>query len=127
MERRPLGLRLAAPFRSASYVVVVVLCAAVLTFGAMFYLWQRYQYVRLGFQVDRLRARKARLVERIEPLQVEAAYLARPERIDALARDQLGMRMPRPSQVIVEEPGAAPAKTQDSGMIRDGKASTPAQ
>ena len=46
---------------------------------------------------------QARLEEVIEPLEVEVRYLSRLERIDELARTQLGMAPPLPSQVIVLE------------------------
>jgi cell division protein FtsL len=103
VKHRKLIARVPASLGSASYLVLLVLCAAVLTFGAVFYLWQRYQFVRLGYEVDTLRADRTRLVEAIEPLEVEVQYLSRPERIDALARARLGMRPPRPDQVIVLE------------------------
>jgi cell division protein FtsL len=105
--------RLPDSLGSASYLVLVVLCAVVLTVGAVFFLWQRYQFVRLGYEVNRLRAEKARLEETIEPLEVEVEYLSRLERIDRLAREQLGMQPPLPSQVIVLEndvPSAEPAR-----------------
>ena len=89
--------------RPASFMVLIVLCALVLTLGALLYLWQRYQYIRLGFEVGALLREKSRLEERIEPLQVEAAYLARPERIDKLAREVYGMTLPKPDHVIVVE------------------------
>lgn len=95
--------------RQATTAVLVVACALVLSIGAVFFVWQRYQFIRLGFTVNQLRDRKAALEERIEPLQVEVEYLSRLERIDALAREQLGMRPPQPSQVIVIEGYDAPA------------------
>jgi cell division protein FtsL len=98
-----------ARMRRASTAVLVVACALVLSVGAVFYVWQRYQFVRLGFTVHKLRGEKAALEERIEPLRVEVEYLSRLERIDALAREQLGMRPPLPSQVIVIEGYDAPA------------------
>jgi len=90
--------------RPASFMVLIVLCALVLTLGALLYLWQRYQYIRLGFEVGALLREKSKLEERIEPLQVEAAYLARPERIEKLAREAYGMTPPKPDHVIVVEP-----------------------
>ncbi len=84
-------------------LLVVVLCGAFLTLGALFFVWQRFQFVRLGFEVSELRQRSAQLREAIEPLTVEAEYLARPERIESLARQRLGLRPPRPSQIIVVE------------------------
>ena len=94
-------------FRTGASAVLVVLCAVVIAAGGLFYLWQRYQFTRLGFEVAQLRQRKAELEERIEPLQVEVDYLSRLERIDTLAREQLGMRPPAPGQVIVLEGHAA--------------------
>ena len=94
---------LPAALRAGASLMVVVLCALVLTFGALFYLWQRYQFISLGFEVEQLRAAKTKLVEEIEPLQMESDYLSRPERIEILARERLGMRPPRPGQVIVLE------------------------
>ena len=90
--------------RPSSFLVLVVLCAMVLTIGAVLFLWQRYQYIRLGFEISALRRDKTRLEERIEPLEVEAAYLSRPERIEKLARDRLGLRPPQPEQMIQINP-----------------------
>lgn len=108
MKDLKLGSHIRIPIRSASYVGLVVLCTLVLTFGAVFYIWQRYQYVRLGFEVNELRREKAQIEAVLEPLEVEAAYLSRPQRIEALARDQ-GLRPPAPEHVIVVDPdGPAP-------------------
>jgi cell division protein FtsL len=99
-----------ARLRASASAILLLLCAAVVTFGALFYIWQRYQFIRLGFEVAALRQQKADLRQQIEPLQVEAEYLSRLERVDALARQQLGMRAPAPAQVIVlENPDATEA------------------
>ncbi|MBI3993286.1 MAG: cell division protein FtsL [Candidatus Lambdaproteobacteria bacterium] len=89
--------------RRAARLALMLFCAGLITVGAVFYLWQRYQYIRLGFEVAALRAQLEQLERRLEPLQVEADFLSRPERIDALARDTLGLVPPVPSQVIVVE------------------------
>ena len=87
----------------AARLALVLLCAGLITVGAVFYIWQRFQYIRLGFEVATRRAELQVLERRLEPLQVEADFLSRPERIDALARDKLGLVPPVPSQVIVVE------------------------
>jgi cell division protein FtsL len=86
---------------AATRLVLIVLCAAILTLGAVVFVWQRYQYVRLGFEVSALRQRRAELEEVIEPLEIEVEYLSRLERIETLARDRLGMRPPRVHQVRI--------------------------
>jgi cell division protein FtsL len=108
-----LGGRLPVALGSAAGVVLAVLCAAVLTAGAVFFLWQRQQFVQLGYEVNALRTERVRLREAIEPLEVEVHYLSRLERIDRLARTELGMRPPTPAQVIVlesDEPLAEPSR-----------------
>jgi len=105
-NRRPHGTRM---------LVQVVLCALLVTLGAVFYVWQRYQFVRLGFEVSRLREEKAHIEERLEPLQVEAQYLARPTRLDAVARQRLNMREPRPEQVYV----LTDTRSRDGGRRED--------
>jgi len=112
MDLKAMG-RLPQALGQASTVVLTVLCAVVLTVGAVFFLWQRYQFVRLGYEVHRLRAEQTRLAEAIEPLEVEVQYLSRLERIDELARGRLDMHAPLPSQVIVLEsdvPAAEPTR-----------------
>lgn len=94
--------------RAGASMMLVVLCALVLTFGAVFYLWQRYQFIHLGFEVEHLRTLKGNLAAEIEPLQMESDYLSRPERIEILARERLGMRPPQPRQVIVLENNVTP-------------------
>ena len=89
--------------RRTARLAQVILCAGLITLGAVFYIWQRYQYIRLGFEVATLRAELAELERRMEPLEVEFDFLSRPERIDTLAREQLGLRLPTPAQVIVVE------------------------
>ena len=87
----------------ARRLALVLLCAGLVTVGAVFYIWQRYQYIRLGFEVAALRAQLETVQRRMEPLELEREFLSRPDRIDTLARERLGLVVPVPSQVIVVE------------------------
>lgn len=92
-------------------LVQILICAGLITVGAVFYVWQRWQYISLGFDVAGLRTRAAALERRLEPLEVEVDYLTRPERIDAIAQQRLGLHMPVPSQIIVvDTDGPVPAE-----------------
>jgi len=91
--------RLLRPHISAHTVGVLLICAVVLTAGAVFYIWQRYQFISLGFEVNELRREKAGLEAQIEPLEVEKAYLSRPGPLEKAAR-KMGLREPQPEQVI---------------------------
>jgi cell division protein FtsL len=84
---------------------LVVACAFLLTVAGLAFVWQRYEFVRVGFDVGALRQRQTQLQERIGPLEIEVEYLSRPERIEAIARGRLGMRPPNPADVILLDRG----------------------
>ena len=81
-------------------------CFGLLGLGVLVFLfvllfaWQHFQCVRYGYQVEQLKADRAALEEWNHELRLEQASLADPERIDRLARTQLGMVSPAPQQVI---------------------------
>lgn len=74
---------------------------ALLLVGILFYVWQHIQVVRLGYQVERLREERAALVQEGRELSLEVGRLSALRRIEAIARDELGMVKPRPGQVVV--------------------------
>jgi cell division protein FtsL len=76
-----------------------------------FYLWNHVQIINVGYETQRLQATEEALLRTEKNLTLEEQTLKNPERIDAIARNQLGMLPLRPQQVIpaalhVEEPGA---------------------
>jgi cell division protein FtsL len=56
-----------------------------------------------GDRNDELRAEIARTEEELSVLRAEEAYLARPERVGAIARDQLGLGPTSPEQFTAPE------------------------
>ncbi len=79
---------------------------AALAGGGMLYAWQHFQCIELGYQIEELESEKAQATELNIQLRLEAASLRSPERIDAIARRQLGLTIPLPGQVApVIEPG----------------------
>src|SRR6476646_8565873 len=65
----------------------------------MFYVWQHFSSIEYGYRIEAQKAERERLVEVNRTLQLEAASLRDPGRIDALAR-QMGLESPQPGQVI---------------------------
>ena len=61
---------------------------------------QHFQCVRYGYQIEQLKAQYSSQEEQNHRLRLEQAALADPQRIDTLARTQLGMVSPGPQQVI---------------------------
>jgi cell division protein FtsL len=74
-------------------IVLVALC--------MGQVWLRLQVTRLGYQLSDARQMQLRLEHERRELEIELATLRVPDRIDALARERLGMVPPRPGQVVI--------------------------
>jgi cell division protein FtsL len=86
----------------------LVLLGAVLAAGGLFYAWQHFQCIQLRYQLEELKAERGRAAELNLQLKLEAAALRSPMRIDVIARRQLGLTAPVPSQVAPAiEPGDA--------------------
>ena len=74
-------------------------CAVVLVVVALAVVGVRVQQVRLTYQLDKLRAERARIETLIGQLEVQLATLRAPRRLEAQAR-QLGLTPPAPQQVV---------------------------
>jgi cell division protein FtsL len=82
--------------------------------------WQSFQCVRDGYQIEEVKAQRATLVEWNSALRIQHAALADPQRIDTLARRQLGLASPSPQQVIRVGGGeTAPAAVGDPEFARN--------
>ena len=66
----------------------------------MFFAWQHFECVRYGYLIQHLKQEQAEKVERNHALKVQFASLSDPQRIDMLARSELGLAPPQPSQII---------------------------
>jgi cell division protein FtsL len=71
------------------------------------YAGQHFRTLRVQYQLEELKARRTEALEMNSQLKLQAAGLRAPGRIDALARNQLGLTAPVPGQVA---PAAGPAE-----------------
>ncbi len=74
--------------------------AAALASCALLYTWQHFQDIQLRYQLEDLKSRQTQAVELNQQLHLEAASLTSPMRIDAIARQQLGMTVSLPAQYL---------------------------
>jgi len=80
-------------------------CARVIFLGglialcAFLYAWQHFETIQLRYQLESLRSERAQATELNQELKLEVAGLRAPERIDMIARRQLGLTAPVPGQV----------------------------
>jgi cell division protein FtsL len=74
----------------------------------LFYAWQHFECIQIRYQIEQLDTERAQSAELNQQLHLEVATLRSPMRVDAIARNQLGLTVPVPGQVApVEEPSNA--------------------
>ena len=72
---------------------------AVMAICCMLYIYQHFRCIDLSFQLEELRARQVQSLALNGALKLEIATLRDPQRIDLLARHQLGLTEPTAEQV----------------------------
>ena len=65
----------------------------------LFYIFQHFKCIDLSFQLEDLKARQAQASQLNSELRLEIANLRDPMRIDVIARRQLGLTEPLPTQM----------------------------
>jgi len=82
----------------------------------LFYAWQHFECIQLRYNIEQLETDRAQAAELNQQLHLEVATLRSPMRVDAIARNQLGLTVPVPSQV-------APAEGSSNAVLADARAS----
>jgi cell division protein FtsL len=77
----------------------VVLLGGLIALGAFLYAWQHFETIQLRYQLESMRSERAQATELNQELKLEIAGLRAPERIDMIARRQLGLDAPVAGQV----------------------------
>jgi cell division protein FtsL len=89
-------------FRGETMEFVLTLALGIVILAAaLLYVWQHTYVVRLGYEIERLRARHAALIQENKGLRLEMGQLRSLKRVEEIARRQLGMITPKPDQVIL--------------------------
>lgn len=78
-------------------VFVAILLVSLLS---LLFVWSRIHAINLEYSVSSLERDIRSHQQQIKELKLEAAFLARDERIERLARKNLGLRTPAPGQII---------------------------
>src|ERR1039458_8647833 len=99
-------------------------CARLVSLGglialcALLYAWQHFETIQFRYHLESLRSERSHAAELNQELRLEVAGLRAPERIDIIARRQLGLTAPVPGQVAPMElpPSAVLAEARPAGM-----------
>jgi len=103
------------PRASRQYLTILFLAAvgfsAILTSA-----WKRFDGIEDGYRLEALQGEKQRILEANRKLRLEEAYLGDPVRIDAIARNELGMNKLSATQIVAGEPTTPSA---DASIVAD--------
>jgi cell division protein FtsL len=87
----------------------------------MFYVYQHFRCIDLSFQLEDLKARQTKMSALNSELRLEIEGLRDPRRIDMIARRQLGLTEPLPTQVQ-EYDAPADAEVASVRYVRGNRA-----
>jgi cell division protein FtsL len=98
--------------------VRLVSLGGLLALFALLYAWQHFQTIQLRYQLESLRSERSQAAELNQELKLEVAGLRAPERIDVIARRQLGLTAPIPGQVAPMDlpPSAVVAEARSANI-----------
>jgi cell division protein FtsL len=68
---------------------------------AIFFVWSRTEMVRLEYQISRMERQVRDLRQEEQRMRLEVASLRSPQRIEAVASNDLGMSRPKPGQIVI--------------------------
>ena len=91
-----------------------LLVGAAMASCLLFYAWQHFECIQLRYKLEQLSSESAQAEELNQQLHLEVATLRSPMRVDAIARNQLGLTVPVPGQV-------APADVPSEGVLADAR------
>ena len=83
---------------------MVALTGLVLTAAIIAYAWPHFEMIRLGYRMEELRQTREDLLEETRHLELQRATEMAPARIEAIAREQLGMVYPDREHTAILEP-----------------------
>jgi cell division protein FtsL len=89
--------------RLARELALVLLVVVLLGGGLLAYTWIHLEALRTGYRIDQLERQLREQAQVERQLQLEASYLASPQRIEERAVRELGMQQPALEQVVFWE------------------------
>lgn len=89
------GFSLTRPRLSPMLVVIVLMSLLSLLF-----VWTRIHAISLEYEISRLERDLRIQTQQVKVLSLEVAFLSRDERIESMARNELGLRDPAPGQIV---------------------------
>jgi len=110
----------------------LLFCGAAIVVPLLVYVWQRVEFLRASYDVEELKKERLQLQEQNKQLGVERSFLLSPDRIERLARREMGLVDPQPTDVRrvavvdgrINEVGARAMAGGEGGASKEGAAAT---
>ncbi len=103
IEIRNYGIKNEIDTHMLSELMRIIIALAMVAGAFLFYSWIRSQIINTGYESQNLFAAEQSLLRAQKRLMLEEEILRNPERIDTIARNDLGMTPLRPSQLILPQ------------------------
>ena len=81
-------------------LVSVFVAILLISLFSLLFVWSRIHAINLEYSISSLERDIRGHQQQVKELRMEAAFLSRDERIEKLARRDLGLRTPSPGQII---------------------------
>jgi cell division protein FtsL len=78
----------------------LMICMVVFTIVSVFHVWSRFKLVDLNLQISEISRQQSEASQEQKRLKLEAASLMAPARVEAIAKNELGMALPTKQQII---------------------------
>ena len=78
----------------------LMVCMVVFTVVSVFHVWSRFKLVDLNLQISEIGKQVTEAGQEQKRLKLEAASLRAPARVEAIAKNELGMALPTEQQII---------------------------
>ena len=79
----------------------LMICMVLLTVVSVFHVWSRFKLVDLNLQISEASSLLKEAEQEQKRLNLEVASLRTPARIEAIAKNELGMALPTEHQVVL--------------------------
>jgi len=87
--------------RRMDVVKFLMICMVLLTVVSIFHVWSRFRLIELNLQLGEVSRQMKDLEQEQKRLKLEAESLKTPARIEAIAKQELGMIVPQDQQIVL--------------------------
>ncbi len=122
IETRNYGITNEVDVHMLSELMRTIVSLAMVAGALLFYSWIRSQIIDTGYETQNLFAAEQSLMRTQKSLMLEEEILRNPERIDTIARNDLGMSPLRPGQMILPQIQDVERSINNEMAMADSKA-----